>query len=225
MSADSIEWSGNSIELSPAGASQGKDHPMSQDREQAIEVARTDSATALRRARAISDPWYRAQALAWVARYASEADVERIADEALKAARAGRDGYQQAGSSAWAIRALAERGRTQEAATAVPALVSLAAEIAHPVSRLNALFLLLQAAWSLDRDVRSHILDSLVAACRAAASWQSGRTLHNAVLMLAAEDIAEARRILERMPEGRYRRQADRALQAGQTLTPRPFFW
>jgi len=148
-----------------------------------------------------------------------------VAHEALKAACAGKDTYQQVASSAWAIRALAERGRNKKAAEAVPALVSLSAEISPPVSRLTALFLLWQSVWPLDRTVRLQVLNPLVSACQTTVSWQAGYTLRDVVRMLASEDPGEARRILEQMPEGKHKRQAQRQLEGGQTMTPRSFFW
>ena len=196
-----------------------------QQRDLAIQAARTDFPTALQRARAVSEPWHRAQALAWVARFAPDADVERVADEALKAAGGGKDAYQQVGSSAWAVCALAERGRTRKAQEAVSRLLGLSAGISHPVSRLNALFLLWQAVFTLDRAVRQKVLDRLVAACQSAASWQAGTTLRDVALMLAADDPAESKRIIDQMPDGRYKRQAQRQFAEGETSTPGPFFW
>lgn len=195
------------------------------ERDRAIQAAKTDFPTALQRARAVSEAWFRAQALAWVARFAPEADVEGVANEALTAASGGNDTYHQVAASAWAVRALVERGRSGNAAAAAAKLVSLSDEISNPVSRHDALSLLLQAAWPLDRKVRRVVLDKLVAACQAASSWQSGFTWRDVVLMLAPEDAGEARRILEQMPEGRYKRLAERRLQAGETMTPRSFFW
>lgn len=195
------------------------------ERDRAIQAAKMDFPTALQRARAVSEAWFRAQALAWVARFAPEADVEQVANEALTAASGGKDTYQQVAASAWAVRALVERGRSGNAAAATAKLVSLSDEISNPVSRHHALSLLLQAAWPLDRKVRRAVLDKLVAACQAASSWQSGCTWRDVVLMLAPEDPGEARRILEQMPEGRYKRQAERRLQAGEIMTARSFFW
>jgi hypothetical protein len=196
-----------------------------QQRERAIQAAKTDFRTGRRLAREVSEPWFRAQALAWVARFGPEEVVERVAEEALKAAGLGRDAYQQVGAGAWAVRALAERGRIRTASDAASGLAELSAGIEHPVSRLNALFLLWQAAQPLDRGVRQMVLSKLVAACHSAASWQAGRTLYATALILAAEEPEEARRIVEQMAEGRYRRQAQRHLAEGNTLGPRPFFW
>jgi hypothetical protein len=195
------------------------------ERERAILAAKTDFPTALQRARGVSDAWYRAQALAWVARFAPEAEVERVAREALEAAGAGKDAYQQVASSAWAIRALAERGRSKKAAEAVPSLLRLSGEISPPVSRLTALFLLWQSVGPLERTVRLRVLNSLVSACLATVGWQGGHTLREVVRMLASEDPGEAQRILAQMPEGKYKRQAQRQLEEGQTLAPRSFFW
>jgi hypothetical protein len=196
-----------------------------QERERAIQVAKTDFPTALQRARAVSEAWYRAQALAWVARFAPDAGVERVAKEALTAASGGSDACQQVAASAWAVRALAERGRCRKAEEATAKLVRLSDEISNPVSRHDALSLLLHAAWPLDRRIRRTVLDKLLAACQAASSWQSGCTWRDVVLMLAPEDAGEARRLLEQLPEGRHKRQAQRRLGTGGTMTPRSFFW
>lgn len=196
-----------------------------QERERAIQAAKSDFPTALQWAHDVSDAWYRAQALAWVARFAPESELEWVAEESLKAACAGKDAYQQVGSSAWAVRALAERGRNKKAAEAIPALIGLSAQISSPVSRLNALFLLWQAAWPLDLAVRAQVLNPLVTACQATVSWQAGYTLRDVVCMLAAEDTQEAGRILEQMPEGKFKRQAQRQLEGGQTMSTRTFFW
>src|SRR5215212_6204670 len=116
-------------------------------RDRAIQAAKTDYRSALKRARAVSDPVYRSQALAWVARFAPDGDVVVVAQEAVKAAYEGKDAYQHVAASAWAVRALAERGETRQAERLGGELLPLSDGISHPVSRLNALFLLWQAAW------------------------------------------------------------------------------
>jgi hypothetical protein len=196
-----------------------------EERERAVQAAKTDFPTALQRARGVSEAWYRAQALAWVTRFAPEPEVARVAKEALRAAGAGKDRYQQVGASAWAVRALAERGRHQQAAEAVAKLVRLSPEISPPASRVAALFLLWQGAWPLHPKARQLLLQQLVAACRFDSGWQAGDTLRDVVLMVASEDAEEARRLIKQMPEGRYQRQAQKRFEAGEVLTPRSFFW
>ncbi len=196
-----------------------------QERNQVMEAAKSDFATALQRARAVSDPWYRSQALAAVARFAPDAEVLKVADEAVRVAATGKDTYQQVAAAAWAVRALAERGRMRPASELTARLCRQAQEITPLVSRMNALFLLWQAVWPLDPTVRRHVLDGLITACQEAPSWQAGRTFQDAILMMATDDATAAQRLIEQMPEGRYKRQAQRRLGEGQSLKPRPFFW
>ncbi|HTE20273.1 MAG TPA: hypothetical protein VK689_18055, partial [Armatimonadota bacterium] len=158
------------------------------ERNRAMEAARRDYPTALKWARGVSDAWFRAQALAGVARYAPESDVVRIAEEALRAVADAKDAYRRVGSSAWAIRALVERGKHERAAKAALGLSEFAGNIDHPVSRLNALLVLWQAAFPLGGAVRRQILRRLIAACEAASSWQAGRALRDAALMVATYD-------------------------------------
>jgi hypothetical protein len=195
------------------------------ERDHVREAAKRDYPAALQRARRIADPWYRSQALAGVARFAPDAEVLNVADEAIRAAATGKDPYQQVAAAAWAVRALAERGRMRQASELTARLCRQSQEITPLVSRASALFLLWQAAWPLDPTVRRPVLDRLITACQEAPSWRAGRTFQDALLMLAAEDAAAAQRLLETMPEGRYERQAQRRLGEGQSLTPRTFFW
>ncbi|HJT13653.1 MAG TPA: hypothetical protein VJ790_13620 [Dongiaceae bacterium] len=56
-------------------------------RDEAIALAKTDTATALVRARAIADPWFRSQAIAWIARFAAAAEVAPILKEARESSQ------------------------------------------------------------------------------------------------------------------------------------------
>ena len=85
------------------------------ERSAVTSLVHTDIVDAERRACGIGDPWYRAQALAWVARYAPDADVERVARLSLEAAAECDDAYRQTAAAAWVVRALLERGRRDEA--------------------------------------------------------------------------------------------------------------
>jgi hypothetical protein len=194
------------------------------ERERAIQAAPLDFEKALTLARKVSEPWFRCQALAWVARYAPEAKVVQLAQEAVETALLGKDAYQQVAAAAWPVRALAERGKAQKAAQLVAQLAALSAEIPHPVSRLNALFLLWQAADPLPKSVKEGVMGALVSACRAADSWQAGRTMRDLALMLASEDRSQAEQFVSSMPESSYKRQAEKRLAAGETHRPRAFF-
>ena len=193
-------------------------------REQAIQAATVDFQRAVRLAREVAEPWFRCQALASVARHAPDGEVAGLAMEAVKAARAGNDRYQQVAACAWPVRALAERNETRRATQIVAEVLPLAGEITHPVSRLEALFLFWQAAYPLAGTVRHTVLGALVAACLAASSWRAGRTMRDVALIMAAEDRRRAEQLVASMPACRYKRQAERALAAGETHSPRTFF-
>lgn len=195
------------------------------ERERAVRLARTDFRRALELARKVSQPWFRCQALAWVARFAPESEVVRIVQEALRAVSHAEDPYRKVVPAAWPIRALIERGHGRRAAALLPNLIEASGRIGHPVSRIEALLVVIQAAWPLGASTRAGVREALIAACRAASSWRAGRALRDLALMVAAEDEEEAQRLIASMPEGVYRRQAVRRLAEGQRLKPRSFFW
>lgn len=195
----------------------------SEERQRAIDAARTDFREALTRARKVSDPWYRCQSLAYVARYAPEGDVLRVANEAVKAGKEGKNAYKQAAVCAWPLCALAERGKTERAEKLVAELLPLVASIDHPVSRMDALLLLWEAAVRLPHPVEQSLFEALLAACSAANSWKVGRTMQFLALVRAAEDPAQAEAIVDAMKESPYKRQARKALAAGKTEQRRVF--
>ncbi len=134
----------------------------------------TSAAHAL--ARSISDPWYRCQALAGVARFAPAAQFKAIVQESLAAGKAADDPYQVVGATAWPLAALVERAHNNEVHRLLPSLLTYAAAIANPVSRIDALFLLWQAVFPLGIEFHRQVLDPLVKACREADSWKGPLT-------------------------------------------------
>ncbi len=194
-------------------------------RDGAVALAKTDTAAALERARAISDPWFRSQAIAWIARFAAAAEATSILKEARESSWAAEDKYRIVGSSAWRIRAMIERGEQQAAADELPDLLKCAADINQPVSRLEALFLLFQSVFEVD-NCRRAVLDALLEACHGAKSWKSGDRLREAAIMLAfAGHHGQANEVIGAMPAGRFRRQAIERVGRGQRREPRSFFW
>jgi hypothetical protein len=197
----------------------------SQQREQAIRVARTDFGEALGLAHAVADPWYRCQALAWVARFAPEDHVASVARQATDSAAQNNDFYLSSACLAWPIRALVERGRTVEARDLLTDALAATRRIEHPVRRLSALRLIVEAAWPLGRRTRESLAETLAEACRQTHSWRVGAILHDLALMLAHEDQRSAERYAAFLREGPDRRRCLRALEQGRCLSPRPFFW
>lgn len=195
------------------------------ERDRAISLATTNSQKALALARQVSKPWFRCQALAWVARFAPDNEVVKIADEAIAAAFLVEDPYQTVGAAAWPVRALIERGHEQRAVNLLPELLAVCPTIENLVSRLNALFLLWQAVFPLKGDGKKSVLGALVKTCQATNSWQAGYTLRETALILAQEDLIEAKRLVASMPIGVYKRQAERRIAEGQQGYVRSFFW
>lgn len=146
-------------------------------RDQVASLARSNPKEALERARKIDDPWFRAQAMSWVARY-TDLDPIVPARQAAKAAAACDDDYKRSSVRAWEIAALAERGLLAEAEKILKAAVALAKAVQPVSSRAEALFLLLQAAFSISPAAAAMTGTALEASCPAE-HWRSKRALRD----------------------------------------------
>jgi hypothetical protein len=148
-------------------------------RDQAAHLAKTFPDKALTKARDIKDPWFRAQALAWVARYSPDKAVA-IARDAARAANACNDGYKQTAVRAWEIAALAETGNSKEATKAWNDALVKSRETVPLSSRAEALMLIAQGAASISAKQRVQTCDELSAACSADAHWRCKRATKDA---------------------------------------------
>ena len=196
-----------------------------QQREAAAQLAKRDFAAARAVARGIEDPWYRAQALAWAARYAAEEDVLSIAREALDAAAECQAPYQSVAAAAWPIAALMERGKREAAGRELDRLIALLPHVQPASSRSEALFLLFQAAFQLGDDMTTRLARLLLAIHEGSGHWRARRNLVDALAMLSGQDATSARALVESISDDRARRKAERALDAHTPREPRPFFW
>src|SRR5690242_6252212 len=103
-------------------------------RNSAVGLAKTDTKAALKIALAIDEPWFRSQALAWIARYSSQDDLPVVLGQARDASWSAEDPYRIVGSSAWRIRAMIERGNSEGVGAELSELLVCASRIAQPVS-------------------------------------------------------------------------------------------
>ena len=152
-------------------------------RDQAIRLAKTDTQKALAKARVVSDPWFRAQALSWTARFANESP-QGIAGEAATAAAICRDDYQRSAVRSWEIAALAERKCLREARAALKESAKIARCVVPPSSRSEAILLLLQAAFLIGCEEAETIGEMLTEVCSATDHWRCKRALRDASQLL-----------------------------------------
>ena len=155
-------------------------------RNHAITLAKSNPEKALEHAREISEPWYRAQALSWVARFA-EGNPMDIAFLAAKAAKDCDDNYKKAAVRAWEIAALAERDCTTEAQKRLSEALSLAKSIEPVSSRSEAMLLLLQAAFAIDKKWAEKAFGILSASCPIEEHWRCKRAVRDAQKMISGE--------------------------------------
>lgn len=149
-------------------------------------LVKSDPKQALDVARDIDDPWYRAQALSWVARF-TDADPRDAASEAAKSAQACSDDYKRSAVRAWEIAALAERGFKHEARKSLEQALAVAKRTEPRSSRSESLMLLLQAAFRIGLDAAKEVYQVLAATCPVTEHWRCERAVRDGARMIAGE--------------------------------------
>jgi hypothetical protein len=148
-------------------------------RDQAAALARSNPKEAPARAKAVSEPWFRAQALAWVARF-TDSDPVAVARLAAKAASDCDDDYQRSAVRAWEVAALAGQNHADHAEWALKTAVAVAEGVLPVSSRSEALFLLFQAALAIGRKQSEWVYGRLEATCPEAEHWRCKRARRHA---------------------------------------------
>lgn len=195
-----------------------------QERDQVFQLAPSKAAEALVIARRISMPWYKAQALAAVARWIDADRVEGIAGESVAAAIEGTDDYKRSAAMAWTVAALAERDSRQLALESLNRARRIAETATPQSSRAYALGLLLRAAWPLGAEVRHALIEEIADLQRQDSFWRISRVLVDSLGLLEASEDAFAHGIVDRMADARWQRKARSALERRGPLAPETFF-
>ena len=133
---------------------------------------------ALSIARGINDPWFRAQALSWVARFNDSQPIQ-IAKEAARAAAECDDAYKRSSARSWEIAALAERGLKVEARKSLRGAVDVARDVQPASSRAEAIFLILQSAAKISPDDARRVFETLESSIGAEHHWRCKRALRD----------------------------------------------
>ena len=185
--------------------------------------AKTDSRAALKAAREITDPWYRAQALAHVLRYCEDRPTP-IANEAADSAACCSDPYKSTAVRAWEIAALAERSERDEADTRLRAVMTRIAEVTPSSSRSEALLLLLHAASRISGDAATTVAAAIVRTSNADSHWRCQRAVVDAIGVLHYLSPESAIRLSEHISDAKLKSKSVKRMAAGESL-PRDFFW
>ena len=155
-------------------------------RDQAIALAKSRPKEALEQARQVDDPWFRAQALCWAARF-TDGNVVSIAAEAAKAAAGAHDNYARSAVRAWEIAALAERDHIVEARQRLREILATAKDVEPATSRSEALLLLLQAAAKIAGEDAEQVYEVMKASCRPEEHWRCNRALRIGAKVMSGE--------------------------------------
>lgn len=152
-------------------------------RNQVCALAPRNSRLALEKVKLISQPWYRAQALAWVARF-TDGDPISIATLAAKAAVECDDDYKRSAVRAWEIAALAERGSKTQAKKSLDQALKTARLASPPSSRSEALLLLVNAAMAISSREAQKVTSVLTESCPPDLHWRCKRAIRDAAKII-----------------------------------------
>lgn len=153
-------------------------------RDKIASLAKSNPKKALEGARKISDPWFRAQALAWVLRF-TDTDLDLIASLIEKSANACDDAYKRCAVRAWEIVALSERNILPKAKKILNTAIKQAQNITPLSSRSEALFLLFQAAVKIGKVEALLVHEALNASCATDRHWRCQRAIRDAGKILS----------------------------------------
>ena len=196
-----------------------------QQRDLAGRLAPTDPTRALATARAIEDPWFACQALAWVARFAPENQFNKIIKESLRVCSAEVDPYRAVAPAAWPVRAIVERNHMEQLPSVMPKLLLRAKDIENPASRSEALFLLFQAVFPAGRKHWLAVFQSLREASTPRRGWRQQRNLCDAILIVRGEDQAMAQQMVSALDDVKLKEKIEKLSASSEPTVPRAFFW
>lgn len=193
-------------------------------RQRAIDLAASDPEQAIAVARAIEDPWFRCQALAYVARYWPDDDFPIILREASKAADSQDNWYNRVTVSAWPICAYLERGCQLPAKNLLNRYVKEASNIENMGGRSEALLMLLEAAKPFDRKLWEPVFRALVQATAPALAWRQLRNIRKAAAIVAADNPSLVQEAINLISDEKIAAALRRDLDNGKSAKPRSFF-
>ena len=194
-------------------------------REEVASLAKTNPTEALRAARKIADPWFAAQAFAWVARFAPPEIASVAIREACETAKAGRDAYQRSAVLAWPLRAAIETENVKAAKAIVSDAIALLPKVRPSPSRAEAAGLLFEAAFPGGELLWRPLLAAIETHAPPDNDWKAGRTYRTLSHILGDVDKAAANRLVAVLPPGKTKDRAEKELAEGLIAPPRPFFW
>lgn len=146
-------------------------------------MAKANPRRALIKARAIGDPWFKTQALAWVVRYTTDSPTT-IAREAEKSADKCADAYKRTAVRSWIVAALAEEGHRRDARRVLRVAIQQSQSILQLSTRAEALMPLLHAAHRIGQHEAETVADELRAHCGRDSHWRCVRAIKDAKSLL-----------------------------------------
>jgi hypothetical protein len=167
------------------------------------DLAPTDPDGALKIARTIPHPWYRCQALSYVAEHTSTIPKKlKLLNEAFEAAQLQDEINRQVTASSWPLRILAQSDSVG-ATDRLLRLVAQADRESHPLRRADALYAVAGAV-AEQPELLNLVEPSLVRALLEGRGWRIDRLIRNTILLGISSE--NSRRLLEHHMDGREKR-------------------
>ena len=159
-------------------------------RNKVSQLAQNNIEEAMKVSKKIIQPWFKAQALAYIVKYIESSKVIKIANEAKKVANECDDDYKKSSVRAWEIVALAERGFKKESEKALNEALKLAVNIEPLSSRCEALFNLFQASCHINMSIAKRLYERMQSLCPIEKHWRAKRAIKNANEIIIGKSVA-----------------------------------
>lgn len=172
-----------------------------QKRSEVAVLMKQDWAAAMELARTIETPWYRCQALAYLAKNAEDqSEKDSALREAFTVALFHEQPNRVVSVSAWPLRALVESGQAEHTDAEVERLLGIIATEPSPVRRADALELMMGAVVAAPRTIFDRVFQAFLSACLSPLSGgrrnRRGQSqLYGALDIIAVVDFPLAREV------------------------------
>jgi hypothetical protein len=178
---------------------------------------------ALQVARQIPDPWFRCQALSYVAEHTADASAQRaLLAEAFGAAVETAEPNRVVSVSVWPLEVLCSIGSADEVAAEVARLLAVSATEPHSLRRCDAQARMLHALRHGPMECFWAILDECTRSCTQRLGWRRDRILRGVARLVNEHSHQKAVEVAQLIDSPRFRRQALQWIEEPEERPPDP---
>lgn len=155
-------------------------------RDHVAQISKSNNDEAYRQSKQIIDPWFRVQALAYVARYSKDKTI-KYSNEAIKIAKNCDDDYKRVAVLTWVIAALAETKNIKQANDLLSIALIDVKNISPISSKAEAMLLLLHVAFKVGEIGVTKVYKAMSVAFSVDDHWRCKRAIKESNMIIKGE--------------------------------------